>query len=266
MRRQRKNTGRCGSGGAGKNDGAAEAANGGGGDVVREQTTGWTTLIVGLLVTGFLFWANSNPAWASPFERYYLVNIGMLLWVPLTVIVLFLRRSPEDFALTPGDVRGGLLAALVLFVCFLPVIFATAPTPPFQNYYVNALLRAPQGSGALDYAGRLDVPRFVFHQGVFGFYMFAWEWYFRGFLLYGLRRIMPTTFAVLIQAAAFALLHYHKPLIEVVSSFFGAVVMAGLALRFRSFLPCFLLHWAISATFDGVVLNHFLHAAPGARP
>jgi len=98
--------------------------------------------------------------------------------------------------------------------------------------------------------------------------MFAWEWYFRGFLLYGLKRVMPTVAAVLIQAAAFALLHYNKPPIEVVSSFFGAILLAGVALRYRSFLPCFFLHWAISAAFDGAVLYHFLHANPssGFRP
>ncbi len=236
------------------------------GAAVSERAAGWTTLLVGLAVTGYLFVANQRY---MAFEQYYLLNIALLLWAPLVVILVFLRRPPDDFALTTGDLRSGSLVALVLFVLFLPVIFVTAPTPPFQHYYVNALLRAPQGSGAISAFGRLDVGRLIFHETVFGFYMFAWEWYFRGFLLYGLKRLMPTVAAVLLQACAFALLHYNKPLIEVVSSFFGAILLASVALRYRSFLPCFFLHWAISAAFDGAVLYHFLHAgaAPGGfRP
>ena len=248
-----------------RQSGGAAGDAAGGAPAVSERAVGWTTLLVGLVVTGYLFIANQRY---MAFEQYYLLNIALLLWAPLVVILVFLRRPVDDFALTTGDLKPGLLVALALFVLFLPVIFVTAPTPPFQHYYVNALLRAPQGSGAISAFGRLDVGRLVFHELVFGFYMFAWEWYFRGFLLYGLKRVMPTVAAVLIQAAAFALLHYNKPVIEVVSSFFGAILLAGVALRYRSFLPCFFLHWAISAAFDGAVLYHFLHANPpsGFRP
>ncbi len=256
MRLARRRKTRQGSGAAGGE------AGGGGAPAVSERAVGWTTLLVGLAITGYLFVANQRY---MAFEQYYLLNIALLLWLPLVVVLVFLRRPPDDFALATGDLKPGLLVALVLFVLFLPVIFVTAPTPPFQHYYVNALLRAPQGSGAITAFGRLDVGRLIFHEVVFGFYIFAWEWYFRGFLLYGLKRLMPTAAAVLLQAAAFALLHYNKPTVEIVSSFFGAILLAGVALRYRSFLPCFFLHWAISAAFDGAVLYHFLHAAPTGR-
>jgi membrane protease YdiL (CAAX protease family) len=207
------------------------------------------TLLLGLAVTGFLF--RRNIFEPMSFQEYYLLNTAMLLWVPMVAVLLFLRREPADFAFTPGDARGGLLAALGMFVLFLPVIWFVAPGPAFQTYYVRQLTM----SGAIT-AGHIDTGRLLFHEMTLGFYMFAWEWYFRGFLLFGLKRIMPVVWAALFQACAFALLHYNKPWLEVGSSFLGALLLAGVALRFRSFLPCFVLHWAISAAFDGAVLYH----------
>jgi membrane protease YdiL (CAAX protease family) len=254
----RKRHGRRGGGaaaaGGGTGDDGGAAANG-----LRELGAGWATLLIGLLVTGFLFWANNYSDLTAGFERYYLLNTALLLWVPLVTILVLLRRSPEDFAFGTGDLRGGLLAAGLLFALFVPVILWKAPSEAFQEYYVRQL----RYSGAIVGFGRdWNVGRFVYHQVVLGFYMFAWEWYFRGFLLFGLKRLMPVPWAALLQAVAFALLHYNKPLDEVVSSFFGALLLAVVALRYRSFLPCFFLHWAISAAFDGAVLYHFLH--PGA--
>lgn len=231
-------------------------------DQSREQTAGWATLLVGLAISGFLFWKNKQP---MGFEEYYIVNIALLLWAPLVLILLFLRREAADFALTPGDVRGGVRLALLLFALFVPVLLFFAPQPPFQNYYLRALLsesRAITGlrwtaQGALT-GGTLDYGRLLFHETVLGFYMFAWEWYFRGFLLFGLKRIMPVVWAALLQATLFAILHIGKPYIEVASSFAGGLLLAGVALRFRSFLPCFLIHFLISMSFDFAVLYfHF---------
>lgn len=217
----------------------------GGGD----QSVGWATLTVGLAITAFLFWKNRQP---MGFLEYYVLNTALLLWVPLVILLLFLRRETAEFGMTAGDVRGGLRVALVLFLLFLPVIWFVSPNTDFQEYYIRQLT----SSGAVRF-GQLSYGGLLFHQMVLGFYMFAWEWYFRGFLLYGLKRLMPVVGAALFQAVAFALLHFGKPRIEVASSFFGALLLAGVALRYRSFLPCFVLHWAISAAFDVAVLYHF---------
>ena len=213
---------------------------------------GWVTLVLGLAITAFLSYYNRQFV---GYERYYLLNIALLLWIPLVVILVFLRRDVAEFGMTTGSLRSGLLVALLLFLLFIPVIVIVSPMKPFQDYYIAHA----RNSGVLDYRGQLDWGRVVFHQVVVGFYMFAWEWFFRGFLLFGLKRLMPWVWAALLQAAAFALLHYLKPPIEVASSFFGALLLAGVALRYRSFLPCFVVHWAINASFDAAVLYHHLH-------
>lgn len=172
--------------------------------------------------------------------------------------------------MTLGDGARGSLWSLLLFALFVPVILFIAPTPQPQIYYLGWMggFANTGGSGAFAgwgwngtayTGGHIEPYRLLYHEAVMGFYMFGWEWHYRGFLLSGLRRIMPVWGAVLVQAVLFTALHWGKPPIEIISSFPGAIIMALLALRFKSFTPCFVLHFLISAGFDAAVLYYHFH-------
>lgn len=227
---------------------------------VTDTAAGVITLLTGLAVSGFLFWHNQKP---TDFNEYNLLNTACILWVPLLVVLFLLRRNAEEFGMTPGDVRTGSLTALVLFALFVPVILFAAPTPGSQYYYISWLSDSRALSEAfarLPASGHLDAGRLLYHEVVMGFYMFGWEWYHRGFLLFGLKKWMPTWAAVAVQAVLFMALHWGKPPAEVASSLPGGILMGVLALRFGSFLPCFLLHFLVSAGFDAaVIFFHFRH-------
>jgi membrane protease YdiL (CAAX protease family) len=231
-----------------------------------DAVAGWVTLATGFLVSGFLLWRNHSQ-WTD-FSEYNLLNTACILWIPLVVILIGLRREPADFGMTPGDVGNGLLMAILLFVPFLLVIVFFAPTAGPQEYYLNWM--GPNGGSRAitgivfdgttwSRGGQIDGMRLAYHELVMGFYMFGWEWYHRGFLLTGLRRLVPVWAAVLIQAALFTALHWGKPTLEFISSFPGGILMALLALRYRSFVPCFVLHWLVSAGFDFAVLYYHFH-------
>ena len=230
-----------------------------------DEACGWATLAMSVLISGFLLWRNR---FGMGFVEYNLLNTAFILFVPLLVILLLLRREPSDFGLTPGDVKHGVFAALGLFAAFVPVLLIFAPTPGPQEYYLG-WLSSENGSGAIkgifwngnawSRGGTLDWSRLAFHELVMMFYMFGWEWYHRGFLLFGLKKLMPIWAAVLIQAALFTSLHWGKPFLETLSSFPGGILMGLLALRYRSFIPCFLLHFLISAGFDSAVLYYHFH-------
>jgi membrane protease YdiL (CAAX protease family) len=210
-----------------------------------------------------LYWKNHFTSMG--FEEYYFINNALLLWVPLCFILICLRREASEFGLGPGDLKRGALFALTGFLLFLPVILIIAPTSEAQNYYIGNLLtqsravfgvRLSVGGGYT--GGTIDWGRLVFHECVFGFYMFCWEWFFRGFLLFGIRKALPDWFAVGIQAVLFFALHWGKPMPELYSSLAGGLLLGVAALRLRSFLPCFFIHWAIAMTFDFAVLYfHF---------
>ena len=238
------------------NDLATQAAQG-----AESRVVGWGTLITGAAICGFLWWRNHDTANAMTFDEYNLLNTALILWVPLLLVLFAFRREPTEFGLTVGDTGKGLWVVLAAFVLFVPVILLTAPQPGPQEYYRGWLA----GSGALSgpyfihHGGAIVWKRLLYHETVMGFYMFGWEFFFRGFLLNGLRRTMPLWVAVVVQALLFMAMHWSKPPAEVASSFPGAIIMALLALRYRSFLPCFMLHYLVSAGFDGAVLYYHFH-------
>ena len=105
-----------------------------------------------------------------------------------------------------------------------------------------------------------DVVALLQYQLAMGIYMFCWEYFFRGFMLFGLARHFGPVAAILLQASPFFLLHDAKPEPELISSWFGGILVGWLSWRSKSFWPSFLLHWIMYATMEvsAFVMRHHL--------
>jgi uncharacterized protein len=170
-------------------------------------------------------------------ERFLVVNAILLLWLPLLVVLWGLRRDVAEFGMTPGDARRGWLLAGLGLAVMLPVVLIAAREPAFQETYpLRRLIRE-------------NPSMFLYWELSYGFYFFLWEWFFRGYLLFGLRRGFGWH-AVWLQAVPFCLLHWGKPPLEMASSLPGGILLGLVAWRAGSFLPCFALHWAMAAAMD----------------
>ena len=245
-------------------DDKGEKSGGRGGDAA----TGLVTFVVGALIAAYLFLTNPDPK--SP-EAYWLVNNGLCLWVPLVVILLVLKSEPSQFGLTRGDRRLGLKWTLIAWVGMVLILAVVMSIPSlrtqFQGQYLNGRLSHWYISGTgVPFSNQTVHPKALFYyEAETGFYMFCWEFFFRGFLLFGLQRSWLRTWgAVIVQAFLFMLLHWSivpdasKPLAEVLSALPGGIILGVLALRTRSFVYGFLAHWAISLTLDLILLAPFI--------
>lgn len=87
------------------------------------------------------------------------------------------------------------------------------------------------------------------YQAVQLFHMFTWEFFFRGYMLFGLEKKLGRA-SILVQAIPFAIMHYRKPPLEAYGSIFAGIFLGIIALRARSFLPCALLHFGVALTAD----------------
>ena len=85
----------------------------------------------------------------------------------------------------------------------------------------------------------------------------AWEFYFRGFLLFGLQRELGATNAILIQTMASALVHIGKPEGEILGSIPIGLLFGWLALRTGSIWY----GWAMHASM-GVLTDLFILGQP----
>ena len=151
-------------------------------------------------------------------------------FVPLAVIVLVWHENPRRYGLALGDWRLGLPVAIAGIAIMAVAIAILGQLPDFRIYYTVLAAQRPAWRLILDA----------------GVDMFAWEFFFRGWLL-GAFRPRYGTDAIWLQMIPFALMHVWKPELEVLSTIVGGVFFGILSWRTRSFLWGWLLHWFMVA-------------------
>jgi membrane protease YdiL (CAAX protease family) len=186
------------------------------------------SLILGTLL--LLLDAYHNVLPTASFEDALLAKAAERLFyylvIPLLLVVLVFRDRPAEYGLSLGDWRTGLKWTVVFAVVGTPLLLLAARSPAMIQYYD----RFPAGLGRLIPTTALD--------------LIGWEFFFRGFLLFGLLRLMGPT-AVIAQAVPFALAHLGKPETETLTTIFGGILFGWLAWRSRSVIYPFLLHWFV---------------------
>jgi membrane protease YdiL (CAAX protease family) len=194
-------------------------------------------------------------------EPFLVYNAIVLLWLPLLFTFFALREEPGALGFARGDWRvvgRWIVGIYLLMLLVLVVVLALAHTgrfpqlEPFEQVYpLRGLVRREPRFRVLPFL--VLTPHTVYYELSYGFYFFCWEWFFRGFLLFGLARGCGR-WAILLQAVPFGFFHWGKPAPEFAGSFVAGIFLGELALRARSFLPCFVLHWAVASTLDLLVL------------
>jgi membrane protease YdiL (CAAX protease family) len=152
-------------------------------------------------------------------------RVILYLIIPLVFILFIFREHPREYGLTLGDWKVGLVLTFGGILLMVPVIWYLGKSDPnMANYY------KPFVSG---------LPWRTF------FDLIGWEFFFRGWILFGYARKFGPD-ALWLQAVPFALAHIGKPEIETLSTIFGGFAFGWVAWRTRSFLYPFLIHWFIS--------------------
>ncbi len=85
-------------------------------------------------------------------------------------------------------------------------------------------------------------------------YYIGWEFLYRGFALFGIRRSWGLPAAMFFQALLSGLMHLHKPMPELLASFPAAILFGLAALHCRSLRPVILCHWLLGASLDLFIL------------
>jgi membrane protease YdiL (CAAX protease family) len=165
-------------------------------------------------------------------------NFVILFCVPALVVRFGYRRPLREFGLQWGEARlwGRYLGAFLLVM--IPVVAVVSRTPDFQAFYPRCQEARTSALWAAGSAGGWLV------------YFFAWEWFFRGFLLFALVPRMGPTLAILVQMIPFAMMHFPKPEAEAWSSLIAGIALGIMAWRGRSFIGTWLLHWCVAQMMD----------------
>jgi membrane protease YdiL (CAAX protease family) len=163
-----------------------------------------------------------GPPWVSSLI-YFLI-------LPILTITVILRRNPLDFGLRLGNIKVWGFYVIATLIVALPILYVASRSPVLANYYTM-----PQ----------FDAVKYSLETTV---YLFAWEFIFRGFLLFGLKDKLKDS-SILVQMVPFVLVHFGKPEIETISTILTGIYFGYVAYRGNSYWPAFIIHLFINIIF-----------------
>lgn len=171
----------------------------------------------------FLYW------FVGDFITFFIVGI--------LIIKLLLKERVRDYGLQLGDYKTGLKYSFIFLFVMIVLIWIVSASPAFAEKY-------PHLSDAKSNWNIL----LIYELGML-IYMFAWEFIWRGFTLFGLEKKFGY-YSILIQMIPFVILHNGKPFLETFGAIFGGIALGILALRTRSFYYCVLTHIGVMFSID----------------
>ena len=210
-----------------------------------------------LVIGALLAWAQWNtpytPAgahWARWIATSFVFNFAL----PLAMVWLLFgqglvhqnwlkdqKHNAWDYGWRWNDWRKHLKIALLLWAVMLPFLVYFARQPEVRASYATYL---PPTASALGW---------VYLLASLALYMFCWEWFFRGFGLFGMTQGWGPVASIVVGALGFGLAHYGKPPAEMWSAFGGGIVLGVLCWREKSFVPAFFTHALVHCSFAVLV-------------
>jgi len=198
-------------------------------------------LILAVILLAVVYYHADSPR--EHLFRWAGLNFVVLFGVPALLIKLVWRESLSSYGLRWG--RAGIWGKYVLFfgLVLLPVLFAGSYLPSLRNYYpIYEQARFELAARLLSIVG-------------WGFYFFAWEFFFRGFLL-NLLALRYGAFAIIIQTVPFVMMHFSKPEVETFAAVIAGLALGVMCYHGKSFIGAWLLHWGAATLVDQLVIWH----------
>jgi len=169
---------------------------------------------------------------------YWFIGDFFTFFILGSIIIKFgFKEKLSDYGLQFGDVKVGLSFSLLFLLVMIILVWFVSATPVFAEKYPH-LLSAKSDWDTL----------FIYEAGML-LYMIAWEFIWRGFMLFGLEKRFGG-YAVLMQMIPFVILHNGKPFLETFGAIFGGIALGILALRTRSIYYCVATHIGVMFSID----------------
>ncbi len=170
----------------------------------------------------------------------YLSFFLLMLLAPLLIAVVSGKSSVLHSLFSFKGQRKNLLwALLAIAVIVIPSAYHASTLPSVQAEYPlpGTLMQDQQ-------------PLITYFLGLIFFYYLPWEFFFRGFLLFGLKERYGTVPAILIQTISSCLVHIGKPTPEIIGSIPFGIIFGIIAIRTKNIWIVVLLHAALGIFTD----------------
>jgi membrane protease YdiL (CAAX protease family) len=191
-----------------------------------------------------LFPSLAETHWGGLLAFAWWSGAKLVGYVVVPAVALRITGVPlRDCGLRVAGMQRHLGLYLLLLALVLPAIVAASYTAPFLRAY--PFYRDAARSWTDLVAWEL----------LYGASFVALEFFFRGFLLFTLRRSFGVH-AVLVAVVPYCMLHFGKPAAEAIGAIAAGAILGALALHTRSIWGGVLVHVGVAWTMDLLALLH----------
>jgi len=177
---------------------------------------------------GFMWWS----AW----------RVGGYVVIPVIVLLLMPGERLSDYHISFRGFTRHVWIYVALFCAILPAVIAASHTEAFRHTYPFYRMANRSQTDLWSWEA-LYAAQFV-----------ALEFFFRGFLLQGLRRALGAN-AIFVMIVPYCMIHYGKPMPETFGAIGAGLILGTLAMRTRSIWGGVLIHIGVATTMDVLALS-----------
>ncbi len=171
------------------------------------------------------------------FIYWFVGDFAVFFLLPTFIILFFFKEKITEYGFNFRESKLGLSFSAVGVLLMVIIVWFASSNEEFSiqyPYYDNA---------------RYSWEDFFIFESALLLYVFAWEFIWRGYMLFGLEKKFGY-YAVLFQMLPFVILHNGKPAVETFAAIAGGIVLGILALRTRSFFYGFIIHFSVMFSID----------------
>lgn len=192
----------------------------------------------------FQYFQDFSDPYLVEYFYWFIGDFFTFLILGILIIKLLFKENLRDYGFKLGDYKIGFFFTFIFLAVMLLLVWFVSATPAFAQKY-------PHLPGA-----RISWDIFFIYEAGMLIYMFAWEFMWRGFMLFGLEKKFGY-YSILMQMIPFVILHNGKPFLETFGAIFGGIALGILALRTRSFYYCVVIHIGVMFSIDFISTLRF---------
>lgn len=182
------------------------------------------------------YWSLKSFAWWSGWRFFGYVVL------PAVAILLMPGERIRDYYVSPRGFIKHLWIYVVLFLIVFPAVIMAAQTEAFYRTYPF-----------YKFSNR-SVEEFLMWEAMYAVQFLSLEFFFRGFMLRGLRSIGAN--AIFVMIVPYCMIHFGKPFAETMGAIVAGTVLGTLAMRTRSIWGGVLIHVGVAVSMDLLALGH----------
>lgn len=159
--------------------------------------------------------------------------------IPALTVKLVFKEKLRDYGLWGGNVIKERKIFTLFLIIMVPLVLIFSTTDSFQMRYPFYVL----------HTGETLWPNFYIWQLLYFFQFIALEFFFRGFMVHGLKRQFGF-YSIFVMTIPYCMIHFGKPFPETMAAIIAGIILGTLSLKSRSVWMGVAIHYFVALSMD----------------